>query len=89
MTIDPSNRCPLLVPDLGTSGEPVRVSAWLVDVGQTVIAGDRVVEVLIPGITFDVEAQKTGELVEICRSVDSIVEPGEILGWIACDMSPE
>lgn len=85
MTSNSTNRYPITLPDLGTSGEPVRISAWLIDLGQSVIAGDRVVEVLIPGITFDLEADKTGELVEICRAVDAIVEPGEILGWIACE----
>ena len=85
MTSDPKNRYPITLPDLGTHGESVRISAWLVDVGQTVIAGDRVVEVLVPGITFDLEAGKTGELVEVCRAVDAIVNPGDILGWIPCE----
>ncbi len=89
MSSDPTNRTPITLPDLGTSGEAVRVSAWLIDVGQTVIAGDRIVEVLVPGITFDLEAERTGELVEICRAVDAIVEPGDILGWIACETRAE
>jgi len=85
MTNAETNRYPITLPDLGTGGEVIRVSAWLVDIGQAVIAGDRVVEVLVPGITFDLEAGKTGELVEICRAVDAIVESGDVLGWIACE----
>ena len=77
------HRFPIIVPELGAGSESVRVSAWLVDVGQTVIAGDRVVEVLVPGITFDIEAAQSGELVEITRPVDAIVAQGEVLGWIA------
>ena len=80
-----TNRIPITVPDLGTDTESIRISAWLVDVGQTVIAGDRVVEVLIPGITFDIEAAQTGELVEIAKPVDAVVIPGDILGWISVD----
>ena len=79
------HRFPITVPDLGSGNEAVRVSAWLVDVGQTVIAGDRVVEVLVPGITFDIEAAQSGELVEVSRPVDAIVAPGDVLGWIATD----
>lgn len=78
----PITRTAILVPELGTGEEPLRVSAWLVDVGQTVIAGDRVVEVLVPGITFDIAAERTGEIIEITRPVDAVVSTGEILGWI-------
>jgi pyruvate/2-oxoglutarate dehydrogenase complex dihydrolipoamide acyltransferase (E2) component len=80
-----SNRFPITMPDLGTGNEAVRVSAWLVEVGQTVIAGDRVVEVLLPGITFDIHAERTGELVEITVPVDAVVAAGQVLGWIAGD----
>ncbi len=80
-----THRFPITVPDLGSGSEAVRVSAWLVDVGQTVIAGDRVVEVLVPGITFDIEAAQSGELVEVTRPVDAIVTRGDVLGWIATD----
>ena len=83
MTPDPlASRIPITVPDLGAGAEPIRISAWLVDLGQTVIAGDRVVEVLIPGITFDIAASRTGELVEITKPVDAVVAQGDILGWI-------
>lgn len=82
-TDDSTNRVPITVPDLGADGEVIRVSAWLVDVGQTVVAGDCVVEVLLPGITFDIHADQTGELVETMRGVDAVVVAGEILGWIA------
>ncbi len=79
------HRFPITVPELGSGRDSVRISAWLVDVGQTVIAGDRVVEVLVPGITFDIEAAQSGELVEVIRPVDAIVVPGEVLGWIVTD----
>lgn len=86
MTFDNcSSRFPITMPDLGTGSEVVRVSAWLVEVGQNVIAGDRVVEVLLPGITFDIHAARTGELVEITVPVDAVVAAGQVLGWIAAD----
>ena len=86
MTTEPAtSRFPITVPELGSGSESVRVSAWLVEVGQTVIAGDRVVEVLVPGVTCDIEAARTGELVEVTRPVDAVVAPGDVLGWIATD----
>jgi pyruvate/2-oxoglutarate dehydrogenase complex dihydrolipoamide acyltransferase (E2) component len=78
-------RVPITVPDLGAGDEKIRISAWLVDVGQTVVAGDNVVEVLIPGITFDIQAGQTGELVEISKVVDEFVIPNDIVGWIDVD----
>ena len=80
-----TNRFPITVPDLGSGSDSVRVSAWLVDVGQTVIVGDRVVEVLVPGITFDIEAAQSGALVEVTRPVDAIVAQGDVLGWVTSD----
>lgn len=86
MTVDtPARRIPIVVPHVGTGHETIRVSAWLVDVGQTVIAGDNIVEILIPGITFDVSVAETGELVEITQPVDAIVQPGMTLGWISVE----
>lgn len=72
----------LSLPDLGVGDETVRVSGWLVDRGDLIIKGDRVVEVMISGVTFDVESSQSGRLLEITRSVDSVVSCGEVLGWM-------
>ena len=76
---------PIELPDLGAGNETVCVSCWLVDPGEVVIAGDRVVEVLIKGITFDVAAPVSGILTKIEKSLDTRIVPGDILGWIAPD----
>ena len=68
-------------PDLGAGG-PVRVSAWLVDVGETVRAGDRLVELLLPGLTYDVAAPVEGWLIEIRAGANREVAPGDVLGCI-------
>ena len=73
---------PIELPNLGTGDETVCVSCWLVDPGEMVIAGDRVVEVLIKGITFDVAAPVSGILSRIEKSLDTRIVPGDILGWI-------
>ena len=73
---------PIELPDLGAGDEAVCVSCWLVDPGEMVVAGDRVVEVLIKGITFDVSAPVSGIVSRIEKSPDTRIVPGDILGWI-------
>lgn len=69
------------LPELGT-GETVRVSCWLVEPGDPVDQGDRVVEVLVPGMTFDVPAPVDGVLTRIDKPPDTAVVSGDVLGWI-------
>ncbi len=76
----------VLAPDLGSS-EPARVGGWLVEVGETVREGDRLVELLLPGLTFDVAAPATGRLVEIVVGANGGVRAGALLGRIEPDES--
>ncbi|MGH7127019.1 MAG: lipoyl domain-containing protein [Planctomycetaceae bacterium] len=76
---------PITLSELGAEGEPVRVSVWLVDVGDALSEGDRVVEVLLRGITFDVSAPVGGVLRRIDKNADSVVAAGDVLGWIDPD----
>ncbi len=73
---------PIVLPELGAGDEPVRVSCWLVDPGEAVLAGDRVVEVLVRGMTFDVSAPAAGVLSRIEKSDNSVTAAGDVLGWI-------
>lgn len=75
-------RVSLSFPDVGAGDEPVRVSGWLADRGDLILEGDRVAEVLIAGVTFDVEATHSGQLIEITKSVDATISCGDILGWL-------
>ena len=72
---------PVVLPDLGTETE-IRISSWLNDLGDHVEAGDRIVEVLMRGITFDVSASVAGVLTGIVKPLDSVVRAGDTLGWI-------
>ena len=76
------NRVPIQLPELGTAGEPVRVCCWLVEAGEDVEVGDRLVEVLIHGITFDVASPASGTIVRIEKSLNAAVGAGDVLGWI-------
>jgi len=73
---------PIRLADIGAEGRKVRVSTWLVEPGDCVEPGDRVVEVLVAGITFDVQAPAGGVLSRITMPLEALVEPGDILGWI-------
>lgn len=76
---------PITLPELGAEDETIRVSVWLVHPGEEVAVGDRVVEVLIQGITFDVSAPVSGTVVKIEKSLDTVIVPGDILGWIEAE----
>ena len=75
-------RVPIQLPELGTAGEPVRVCCWLVEAGEDVDVGDRLVEVLIHGVTFDVASPASGTIVGIDKSLNAVVDTGDVLGWI-------
>jgi len=74
---------PIFVPDLGSGDEPMRVALWLLDVGLPVVAGERLVELILPGITFDVTAPCDGVLCEIRRQERQPTHIGDILGHIS------
>lgn len=79
-----AEQVPIIAPDLGST-EPSRLSAWLVEVGETVREGDRVVELLLPGLTVDVAAPASGRLSSAARALNASVVAGQILGTIEQD----
>jgi len=74
---------PVLVTDQGTEEAVVRVSCWFVEPGDVVEAGDRIAELMLPGITFDVPSPSAGIVSGIEQSAGAIVHVGDVLGWIA------
>jgi pyruvate/2-oxoglutarate dehydrogenase complex dihydrolipoamide acyltransferase (E2) component len=74
---------PIVIPELGADELPISISSWLVDPGEAVEPGDRVVELLVAGVTFDVAAAESGWLESVARDVDARVRPGDVVGWIA------
>lgn len=75
---------PVVMPDLGA--EPVRLSLWYAHVGDTIYEGDRLVEVLASGATFDVAAPATGRLVERLAWPRDLLAPGQVLGLVAVEI---
>jgi len=72
----------LLMPDLGLGSEPVVVSLWLVDVGSTVLRGDRLLEVAADGVTVDIPSPVAGTLRSVFVDEDDRVTPGMRLATI-------
>lgn len=76
---------PIVLADLGVPRGQARVSAWFVEPGESVQADERLVEVLIPGGTFDVSAPVSGTLSDVVKPLDAVVGTGDTLGWIEPD----
>ncbi|HTU20869.1 MAG TPA: hypothetical protein VMG10_22645 [Gemmataceae bacterium] len=71
-------RTPIVLPELGAA--PVRLSLWFAAPGDVVFEGDRLVEVLVAGATFDVSAPATGRLIERHAWPRDLLAPGQVLG---------
>ena len=72
---------PIRLPELGAS--PVTLSVWFAQVGEEVLEGERLVEVLADGATFDLTAPATGRLSEQRALPGDTLEPGQTLGIVA------
>lgn len=82
LSSDDKSAIPVILPDLGTAGKPVSVSAWFVEVGDRVAEGDPILEVVTPGITCDVCSPAAGRICRSLRDIDALVLPGEVVAWV-------
>jgi pyruvate/2-oxoglutarate dehydrogenase complex dihydrolipoamide acyltransferase (E2) component len=71
---------PILLPELGAA--PIRLSLWFSEPGDFVFEGDRLVEVVVAGATFDVSAPATGRLLERHAWPRDLLTPGQVLGVV-------
>jgi pyruvate/2-oxoglutarate dehydrogenase complex dihydrolipoamide acyltransferase (E2) component len=71
---------PIILPELGA--DSVRLSVWFIDPGDLVYEGDRVVEVLCNGATFDVSSPVTGRFLEKKAHPDDSLVTGQVLGMV-------
>src|SRR5438132_13306885 len=71
------------LPELGAA--PAVLSVWFAEEGERVYEGDRVIEVLVDGATFDVPGPATGRLLEKRALPDEELRIGQVLGIIESD----
>lgn len=83
MDTTPQSRAELVLPDLGVS--VVIVGVWFAHIGERVYHGERVVEAIINGATFDVTAPATGTLIERSVMPGDHIKSGAVLGAVAAD----
>ncbi|MGQ0636670.1 MAG: lipoyl domain-containing protein [Planctomycetaceae bacterium] len=76
---------PVTIPAVGAAGNTLCVSAWFVEPGDTVEAGEPLVEVLLSGVTCDVPSPVCGRLARIERDLDAEICEGEVVAWIETD----
>jgi len=77
-----TSRVPVVIPALGTAGAAVSVSAWFVEPGDEVEAGEPILEVLIPGVTCDVCSPASGRIDRLVSAIDARVVPGDVVAWL-------
>jgi pyruvate/2-oxoglutarate dehydrogenase complex dihydrolipoamide acyltransferase (E2) component len=71
------------LPDLGCSHP--RLSVWYARVGDRVLAGERLVEILVDGATVDLPCPAGGRLLECHARIDDPLSPGQLLAVIGSD----
>jgi pyruvate/2-oxoglutarate dehydrogenase complex dihydrolipoamide acyltransferase (E2) component len=77
---------PITLPDLGLPDTSrVLLSAWYAEPGDLVFEGDRLVEVLTDGATFDVPSPATGCLAERLAYPPDVLATGQVLGMVEED----
>ena len=76
-------RAQITLPELGLPGHlRVTLSVWYAQPGDFVFEGDRLVEVLTDGATFDVPSPATGRLAERLAYPRDVLRVGQVLGVV-------
>jgi pyruvate/2-oxoglutarate dehydrogenase complex dihydrolipoamide acyltransferase (E2) component len=70
----------VVLPDLACPD--ARLSVWFARVGDRVLAGERLVEILVDGATVDISAPESGRLAELHAHIDDPLVPGQLLAVI-------
>ena len=74
---------PITLPELGLpEGQRITLSVWYAEQGEFVFEGDRLVEVLTDGATFDVPSPASGVLVERWAYPRDVLQTGQVLGVV-------
>jgi pyruvate/2-oxoglutarate dehydrogenase complex dihydrolipoamide acyltransferase (E2) component len=75
-------RIELRLPDFDLGPAVVTACSWHAAIGQRVVAGDRLLEVLAGDVTIDLPAPASGLLVKRLVAMDEVLSTGQILALI-------
>jgi pyruvate/2-oxoglutarate dehydrogenase complex dihydrolipoamide acyltransferase (E2) component len=75
----------LRLPNLDLPGAAIIATCWHAQVGQRVIEGDRLLEVLAGDTIVDLPAPASGKLIERAVQVDDTLHTGQVLAIIEAD----
>src|SRR5450631_3806824 len=70
------------IPKIGLVMDEVKVVRWLKNVGDSVVAGEPLLEVETEKSVVEIEAAATGRLSQILMQVDSQAMVGDQVAWI-------
>jgi pyruvate/2-oxoglutarate dehydrogenase complex dihydrolipoamide acyltransferase (E2) component len=75
-------RAELVLPDLDLGDVPITACSWHIALGERVVEGDRLLEVLAGEVTVDLPAPASGKLAKRCVAIDEQLRVGQILAII-------
>lgn len=70
---------------LSVAGETICFGTWFVEIGDHVREGERLAEVLIPGVVIDVLSPANGTLTEKTAMPRHRLKRGDVLGALTTD----
>ena len=73
------NEVSVLAPELATGSGSARVGCWFAEVGDEVIAGTSLLELIVPGIRLEIDAPHSGRLSRIEHPAGSTIGSGAVL----------
>ena len=73
---------PVRMPPLGTTSDELLIVSWLKAEGETVAAGEPLLEVESDKATLEVEATVSGTLLRILHREGETVREGTVIGWV-------
>jgi pyruvate/2-oxoglutarate dehydrogenase complex dihydrolipoamide acyltransferase (E2) component len=82
MPLMAGQRVELRMPDLELGGIPMSACVWHAAVGDRVVEGDLLLEVLAGEVTVDLSAPASGVLVERSVEIDDRLHTGQMLAAI-------